>query len=599
MTVKHVTELCEALERYLGDPHDPESRLSFAKVLDADEREQHPVELISELQRAEIFEYCLPERWGGRASDVEAGLLLLRLVARRDPTTATTLMLTTLGFMPVWIAGTDEQRARWIDAIKHGATMAWALSEREHGSDLLANEMRAVKVPGGYRLTGEKYLIGNARVADAIAVHARTGDRNGPGDWSIFMVDRRRCPAGAVEPLVREALHGMRALDLSGFRLNEVFVPDDAMVGKPGSGLEVAIKAAQVGRTIVPIMALAGADTALRVTVDFAVERVIFGQRVADIPYSRRQLSECFAELLLADAVITGAVRGLQANPGQVSVLSAASKVFVPTLLERTAAQVSVVLGARLYLRSHPRFGIYQKMIRDMSVAIFADGNTVVNLKNIASQLTGLLDSIPSDSQPPNGDSGEDSARTGRLALMFDVDAELAPWQPWEQQLFSRSGDDVTAGLAGSVAGIRRIAAQETDPDRTRWWEACAGVGDRILDELRHLAEQNAELRQRTGRAYGTSAELFRLAERYCALHAGAAAIHFTVHSHQRLADPFPDPAVLLLVLERMWRLIEPRTTFADIAVTDRVMEVLLRLHREGRLFSPWQFTLSTAGNRT
>ncbi|HEX2419919.1 MAG TPA: acyl-CoA dehydrogenase family protein [Micromonosporaceae bacterium] len=594
MTVKHVTELCEHLERYLGDPLEPTGRLSFARVLDADEREQYPFELISELQRSQVHEYCLPEEWGGRAGDVEAGFQLLRLVARRDPTTATTLMLTDLAFMPAWVAGTTEQRVRWIDAIKHGARMAWGLSEREHGSDLLANEMRAVKVPGGWRLTGEKYLIGNATVADVIAVHACTSERRGPGDWSIFMVDKHLCPAGSVEPLPNERLHGLRALDLSGIRLNDVFVSDDAMVGPQGSGLEVAIKCAQVARTTIASMAMGAVDTSLRVTMDFVVDRVIFGQRVMDVPYSRRQLSECFADLLLADAVSTGAVRGLQANPGQVSILSSATKYFVPTLLERTMAQLSVVLGARLYLRSDPRYGIYQKMLRDVLVAIFADGNTVVNLRNIASQLTQLLSAVPAVD-----DNAADPQRARRLALMFDIDSELEPWRPSQQQLFSRGGDDVTAGLSPSIAVIRRLAAREPDSDRARWWAACADAGDRILGELRDLAEQNTALRARMGRAYGPSAELFRLAERYGALHAGAAAIHFTAHSHQRLADPFPDPAVLLLMLERVWRHVEPRTILTDVPVIDQVMDVLLRLHREGRLFSPWQFQLSTDRSST
>jgi alkylation response protein AidB-like acyl-CoA dehydrogenase len=592
MTVKQITELCERLERYLGDPHDPDSLLSIAKVLDSDEREEYPFEFVDALRRARMHEYCLPEEWGGRAGDVEAGFTLLRLIARRDPSSASTLMLTNLAFMPTWLAGTDEQRARWVDAINNGTRMAWALSEREHGSDLMANETRAVKVPGGYRLTGEKYLIGNARYADVFAVHARTGKRNGPGDWSIFMVDTRRCPAASLELLPGERLYGLRSQDISGFRLHDVFVPDEERIGPEGSGLETAIKSGQAARATVISMTLGAVDTALRVTLDFATNRVIFGKPVTEIPYSRRQLSECFADLMLADAVATGAVRGLQANPAQVSVLSSVAKYFVPTLLERMTAQLSVVLGARLYLRSHPRFGIYQKMIRDMLMTIFADGNTVVNLKNVASQLTVLLDRIPADSH------GEDRPgqpeRGARLALMFDIDAELPQWQPWVQQLASRDGDDVTADLATSLSRIRGLAAQDTDPTRTRLWETCAEVGDRLLGELGRLREQNTELRQRLGRAYGTSAELFRLAERYCAMHAGAAAIHHTVYSHQRLADPFPDPAVLLLVLERVWRHVEPHTTFTDIAVTDRVMEILLRLHREGRFFSPWQFQLST-----
>src|SRR5205823_5328892 len=180
---------------------------------------------------------------------------------------------------------------------------------------------------------------------------------------------------------------GLRGLDMSGIRLHGCFVPDPALIGGPGKGLEVALKSSQLVRTNITSIALGCADTALRTTLDFAVGRRIFDSRVVDIPYSRRQLVECFADLLIGEAVATGAVRGLQANPGQASITSSVAKYFVPTLLERTMGQLAVVLGARYYLRDDPRHGIFQKVLRDAPVATFADGNTVVNLKNVASQL--------------------------------------------------------------------------------------------------------------------------------------------------------------------------------------------------------------------
>ncbi|MFD0528739.1 acyl-CoA dehydrogenase family protein [Kitasatospora arboriphila] len=111
---------------------------------------------------------------------METGFNLLRLVARRDPTTATALIITSLAFLPAWIAGTAEQKQYLVDAMKQGSRYAWGLSERNHGSDVLGNELRADKVDGGYLLTGEKWLIGNARVADGLTVFARTKESGGP-----------------------------------------------------------------------------------------------------------------------------------------------------------------------------------------------------------------------------------------------------------------------------------------------------------------------------------------------------------------------------------------------------------------------------------
>lgn len=597
MTVHQMITLTEELERYLGDPHDDGSAMPFRTVLAYDEREEFPFELVSVLQRWGLHEYCLPTEWGGKAGDVEIGFNLLRLAARRDPTTATALMLTDLAFMPVWIAGSTEQRTSMIDGIRNGTRMAWGLSERHHGSDVLANEMRAVKVDGGYLLTGEKWLIGNATIADVVSVHARTNERGGPGGWSIFAVDKRDCPAGSVVPLPNERLHGLRALDMSGIRLDGLFVPDSARLGAEGQGLEIALKSAQVARTTVSSMSLGATDTALRVTMDFVTRREIFGRRVVDMPYTRRQLAECFTDLLLAEAVATAATRGLQANPAQTSVFSSTVKYFVPTLLERTTAQLSTVLGARLYLRGHPHFGIYQKMLRDGLVAIFADGNTVVNLKNIALSLDGFLRTA----LVPTGEYREQAAP--RIRAMFHLDTKLPAYQPWRQQLFSRGVDDIVVALPDSIEALRAMADSPDQPagaSQQDWLHRAADVADALAGKLHVLRAEVDELKAAKGKEYGLSAELFRLAEQYSAIHAAACAVHLAVHSAGLLggngASPaFPDGAVLLLSLERAWRQFHPAEPVTDVAVVDRVMDHLRRLHGEHRLFSHWEFQLQAS----
>ncbi|CAM5432072.1 hypothetical protein SGLAM104S_00473 [Streptomyces glaucescens] len=122
---------------------------------------------------------------------------------------------------------------------------------------------------------------------------------------------------------------------------------------------------------------MACVDTALRSTLDFAGRRVIFGGTVAEVPYSRRHLAESFAELLVADALTTGAVRSLQLAPAQASVWSSVVKYFVPTLLEETLARLTTVLGARYYLRGHPGTASSRRSCADFAISNFADGNAV------------------------------------------------------------------------------------------------------------------------------------------------------------------------------------------------------------------------------
>ncbi|WP_150135770.1 acyl-CoA dehydrogenase [Streptomyces hyaluromycini] len=582
MPKKDLTELAVRLENHLGDPHDPASRMPYAKVLEYDEREDYPYEFVNLLQRWGALDHSLPRAQGGKAGDVEIGFNLMRLIARRDPTTATAFIITSLSFMPAWVAGTDEQKRALVQAIQQGTRYAWGLSERNHGSDLTANEMTAEKTFGGYLLTGEKWLIGNGRVADGLSIHARTDPRGGPAGYSVFVLDKRRTPAGAVDELPRERMHGLRGLDMSGFRLNRVFVPDSALLGREGQGLEIALKTSQTARALISGIALSAVDTGLRVTLDFTEGRQVFGRTVSDIPYSRRQLTECFADLMVADAVSLGAVRALQVVPEQTSVWSSVVKYFVPTLLERTFARLNVVLGARFYLRGHPHYAIHQKMMRDLPVANFADGNTVVNLKNIALQLEGLLAAGPS------------AAAEERAAVLFGIDQELPLYRPWDQELFSRGQDDA---LRAAPAALARLRALAQAGDEHGWLARSAAVAAELLAHADSLRERTAGLRAGLGRAYGQSAELFDLAKEYCLLHATAACLHTYVHSAAALDEPLPSGALLLLQLERIRRHLRPHEAVTDAAVVDEVMRVLRVLYRENRLFSYWQFPLAERGD--
>ncbi|MFE5812834.1 acyl-CoA dehydrogenase family protein [Streptomyces sp. NPDC056479] len=586
MSKSDVSVLAAWLEEYLGDPHDPNSRMPFTQILDHDVRGEYPYQFVALLRRWGLHLHCLPDTDGGMAGNVETGIGLMRLVARRDPSTAVALALNSLGFMPAWILGTPEQNSALVADMKRGSSVSWGLSERAHGSDLVANEVLAEKTEGGWLLTGEKWPIGNATVADKMVVFARTGKRPGPAAYSLFVLDKWRAEPGTVDDLPFEDLYGTRALDLSGVRMERAYVPDSAMIGREGQGLEIALKTSQTARVVLLHLALSAADTSLRLALDFAERRVLLGDRISDVPYTRRQLAEAFADLMVADAMVLGAARALQAAPEQISVWSSVVKYQVPTLLQKTLSQLTVVLGARTFLRDHPHYGMHQKMVRDILITDIADGNTVVNLRNLGHQLAGLLEKAT---------EADDSAReraVERAATLFGMDRELPVYEPVKQELFSRAGDDAVLAAPDGLRRLRALAetAEGTEADRLR---CAADLAEELVGRTASLRERATALKTALGKDYAQSPELFELAKEYCLVHAAAACVLTYVHSRDAMDTPLPSASLLLLQLERVRRQLFPHEPVTSQAVVDEVMEVLRHFHQDNRLFSYWQFPLA------
>src|SRR5947209_14875645 len=163
IAVLPVHAAAQDLEQTLGEPFSPEAPISFRTVVRHDEREEPPSEAFEMLRAWGVHAQLVPQSLGGRLTSFEELLALVRVVSRRDLVLTTGLGSTMLAAIPVWAWGDDDQRgqvARML--LGAGAFGSFAVSEREAGSDFLATTARAEAADGGYLLTGEKWLIGNA-----------------------------------------------------------------------------------------------------------------------------------------------------------------------------------------------------------------------------------------------------------------------------------------------------------------------------------------------------------------------------------------------------------------------------------------------------
>jgi alkylation response protein AidB-like acyl-CoA dehydrogenase len=470
--------LAERLERDLGDPFTIDAPLGFRQSVDRDEREVFPEAALRVLHEWGFARYLVPSADGGAFESFDHLLALTRVVSRRDLTVAIAAGQTFLGAVPVWIDGTRDQRRRLAGRILDGTLAALALTERAHGSDILANETSATAaVARGYLLNGEKWLINNGTRSGFLSVFARTAPTSGPRGYSLFLVDKSRVDAATISHPTKIRTLGIRGADISGVRFDDCVVSSADLVGEAGHGLDLVLKALQVTRTLCAGFSLGAADTALRTTLRFATTRRLYGSTVAEIPEARRALAGAFADVLLADCASTVAARALHLLPGELSVWSAMVKYFVPTTIDSVFRSLAVVLGARHYLREDHDDGIFQKMLRDHAVVGLFDGSTAVNLAALAAQLPLILGRR-------SAQTGEDAARrTRNLDGVCTLASPLPSFDPSALSLHNRGIDTLLQNMPRVIERLRDSVAGAAPEVR----EPLDTLASRLEDDLHAL----------------------------------------------------------------------------------------------------------------
>ena len=218
-------EPAQALQRAMGDPADDDEVLSYARSAELDASEVFPTAACARLDALGLPRHYVPARHGGALTSYEEVLHLMRVLARRDLTLAIAHGKTFLGAVGVWVAGRPDQQADLAADILAGARVCWGLTERAHGSDLLAGEVSAQRTPTGYRVDGEKWLINNATRGDLVCLLARTEPTGGPRGFSLLLVDKRQLAPDRYRCLPKVRTHGIRAADISGISFHDAEVP--------------------------------------------------------------------------------------------------------------------------------------------------------------------------------------------------------------------------------------------------------------------------------------------------------------------------------------------------------------------------------------
>lgn len=214
----------------------------------------------------------------GESFDLRMLCLSRETLARHDGLADFAFAMQGLGMGAVSLFGTDAQRD-WLVKTRAGtAISAFALTEPGSGSDVANSTMSAEKVPGGWRLNGEKTYISNGGIADLYVIFARTGEAPGARGLSAFLM-----PATVEGFEILERIEVVAPHPLAHFRLNDVFLPDSALIGTAGAGFKQAMAVLDVFRSTVGAAALGFARRALDEALARVQERQLFGAPLADL----------------------------------------------------------------------------------------------------------------------------------------------------------------------------------------------------------------------------------------------------------------------------------------------------------------------------
>ncbi|MEW2050556.1 acyl-CoA dehydrogenase family protein [Streptomyces sp. NPDC005476] len=541
-----------ALERLVGPAGDPGNPLGAAAVLAADERGELSAEGERLLAGYGLNAEFVPRALGGRFTQADGLAHLMRTVFRRDCSLGIGYGVTSfIAGLPVWASGSAAQQRRAADILLSGGRIVAAYTELAHGSDFSRVGLTATPTPEGMRLRGGKQLVNNVARAEAAVVFARTGAEPGSRSHSHLLVDLDRLPAGAVRRDVRYPTSGVRGCLLGGIEFDYCPVPADSVLGAPGDAMETVLRAFQVTRSVLPGMVVGVGDTQLRAVLGFGLGRRLYGRPVAELPYARATLVGAFADLLVSDALATVGARSLHLLPGETSVQSAAVKYLVPKLLQESSYRLSVLLGARSYVRTGP-YTVFQKAARDLPVVALAHAGSAVCQATIVPQLPRLAARgwFRPGAAPP--------------AALFRPGDPLPPLDLGRLELNARGQDTLS----------RAVTDTEYDDPRV---DALARL---FAGELRGIARRAAELPPRD-RTVLASRRGFLLADRYAHVLAAAACLGVWQHG----AGPHRDPAWVICALHRLAdRLgLKPGPPPRDAA--EELHTELLHRHQEHRTF--------------
>jgi alkylation response protein AidB-like acyl-CoA dehydrogenase len=350
------------------------------RAAEIDATGEFPWDMKELLAQQDIFAMPFPEEYGGLGSSELSILMVIEELAKACATTSLLLCVQQLGSLPILLAGTDEQKKRFIPQLASGEWLAsYALTEPGSGSDAGAMRTRAEKRGDTYVLNGLKHFITNAGVAHINTVFAVTGDQ-GTRSISAFVVedDRPGFHMGKIEHKM-----GIRGSQTGELVFEDCEIPAENLLGKEGEGFKIALSTLDRTRPGIAAQALGIAQGALDFAVEYSKQRVQFGKPIWDNQAIQFMLADMDIQVEAARQLIYHVGELMDAGVPRFSRESAIAKTFASDTAISVTNDAIQVLGGYGYMKEFP----VERMMRDAKITQIYEGTNQIQRMVIARAL--------------------------------------------------------------------------------------------------------------------------------------------------------------------------------------------------------------------
>lgn len=266
-----------------------------------------------------------------------------------------------------------EQKKHWLPQMASGECIsAIAMTEPGTGSDLQGIKTTAREDGDDLVINGSKIFITNGYLCDMVVVAVKTGeDAKGSANVSLVIVEADREGFSKGRPLHKV---GMKAQDTCELFFQDVRVPKSNIIGQPGMGFIMLMKELAWERLMIAIMAIAGADAALNMTIDYTKQRTAFGKPIGAFQNTRFKLAEMKSEIAIGQVFVERCLE--QVLAGKLGVdAAAAAKYWTSDLLSKVIDECVQLHGGYGYMMEYP---IARAYVDHRAMRIFGGTNEIM-----------------------------------------------------------------------------------------------------------------------------------------------------------------------------------------------------------------------------
>jgi len=348
-----------------------------AEELDRESR--FPVELVREMAELGLMGIPIPEEQGGAGADTLSYAIAIEELTRIDSSVAITVAAhTSLGTMPIYLFGSDEQKERWLPDLASGRRLAaFGLTEPDAGSDAGATRTTAELRDGSWIVNGSKMFITNAgtELTWGVTITARTGE----DEISNLVVENGTAGYDISEPLHKV---GWKASDTRALTFADCAVPEGNLLGPRGKGFTQFLEILDGGRISVAAMGVGLAQGAYALASAYARERTQFGRPIGSFQAIAFQLADMAVEIEAGRQLVYRAA-WLKDQGRPFALEAAMAKLYTGELSHRVASQALQIHGGYGFMDEFPISRLY----RDQKILEIGEGTNEVQRMVISRHL--------------------------------------------------------------------------------------------------------------------------------------------------------------------------------------------------------------------